>query len=90
MESSTLLIKHNPVDDIFQRYYLSYDSKLVYFEKGTNGVDCWFDSSGIDSTTYRAHRVLSFEDFELLKNQILEDARNECELNTLESQSPEC
>lgn len=78
------------MDDILQRYYLSYDSKLVYFEKGTKGVDCWFDSSGIDSTTYRAHRALSFEDFELLKEQELEDARNEYELNSLENQSPEC
>ena len=78
------------MDDILQKYYLSYDSKLVYFEKGTKGVDCWFDSSGIDSTTYRAHRALSFEDFDLLSKEIYEDARNECELNSLESQSPEC
>ena len=78
------------MEEILWTYHLPSDSKLVYFEKGTKGVDCWFDSLSIDSTTYRAHRVLSFEDFELLKNQILEDARNECELNCLESQSPEC
>jgi hypothetical protein len=78
------------MNDIFQRYYLSYDSKLVYSEKGTKGVDCWFESSGIDSTTYRVHRALSFEDFGLLKKQELEDLRNECELNGLENQTPEC
>lgn len=78
------------MEEILWTYHLPSDSKLFCFEKGTKGVDCWFDSSGIDSTTYMAHRVLSFEDFELLKEQILEDARNECELNALESQSPEC
>lgn len=78
------------MQEILNKYYLPTDAKLFCFDKGIKGVDCWFDSLSIDSRTYRAHRVLSFEDFELLKNQILEDARNECELNALESQSPEC
>ncbi len=47
---------------IIKDYYLQDISYLVYYEIGTKGVDCWFDTE-----TIRQHRVLSFEDFETIK-----------------------
>ena len=47
---------------IIENYYLAEGSKLVNHSIGTNGVDCWFDTSNV-----RQHRCLSFEDFELIK-----------------------
>jgi hypothetical protein len=43
---------------IINKYYLETDSKLVYHETRTNGVDCWFDTDKV-----RQHRCLSFKDF---------------------------
>ena len=50
------------MEKIIKDYYLAEGSKLVYYEKGTNGVDCWFDTD-----TVRQHRCLSNEDFEIIK-----------------------
>lgn len=49
---------------IIEKYYLEANSKLVNYSEGTNGVDCWFDSG-----KFRQHRCLSFEDFELIREQ---------------------
>jgi hypothetical protein len=46
------------MERIIETYYLLADSKLVNFQEGTNGVDCWFDSFSLIQ-----HRCLSFEDF---------------------------
>ena len=50
------------MEKIIENYYLAEGSKLVMHVIGTNGVDCWFDTSNV-----RQHRCLSFEDFELIK-----------------------
>jgi hypothetical protein len=50
------------MEKIIQDYYLAEGSRLVNYEIGTNGVDCWFDTDSI-----RQHRCLSFEDFRLIK-----------------------
>jgi hypothetical protein len=50
------------MEKIIQDYYLAEGSRLVNYEIGTNGVDCWFDTDSI-----RQHRCLSFEDFKLIK-----------------------
>jgi len=47
---------------IIQKYYLEPNSKLVSYQEGSNGVDCWFDTDEV-----RQHRCLSFEDFALIK-----------------------
>jgi Zn/Cd-binding protein ZinT len=52
------------METIIEKYYLEQGSKLVNYQEGANGVDCWFDSKEI-----RQHRCLSFEDFELIKNK---------------------
>jgi hypothetical protein len=75
--------------DILSKYYLPEDATLVNHEEGTNGVDCWFDSFK-KGVCFRSHRALSFEDFETLKLGMMEDLKNECELNGLENQTPEC
>ena len=51
------------MENIISKYYLLENSKLVHYNKGTNGVDCWFDTHD-----FRQHRCLSFEDFELIKS----------------------
>lgn len=50
------------MEKIIEDYYLAEGSKLVSYEIGTNGVDCWFDTNDV-----RQHRCLSIEDFELVK-----------------------
>jgi hypothetical protein len=50
------------MEKIIKDYYLAEGSKLVYYEEGTNGVDCWFDTD-----TVSQHRCLSNEDFKLIK-----------------------
>ena len=52
------------MEKIIKDYYLAEESKLVYHQVGTNGVDCWFDTDDV-----RQHRCLSFEDFELIKGE---------------------
>ena len=47
---------------IIETYYLAEGSKLVNYQEGTNGVDCWFDTNNM-----RQHRCLSYEDFETIK-----------------------
>ena len=46
------------MEAIIEKYYLEPNSILVNYQKGSNGVDCWFDTDKI-----RQHRCLSFEDF---------------------------
>lgn len=72
------------MEKIIKDYYLAEGSKLVHHQIGTKGVDCWFDTDNV-----RQHRCLSFEDFALIRDNELEDLKNECELNSLESQSYE-
>lgn len=72
------------MEKIIKDYYLREGSKLVYHEIGTKGVNCWFDADD-----FRQHRCLSFEDFALIRDNELEDLKNECELNSFESQSYE-
>jgi hypothetical protein len=50
------------MEKIIKDYYLAEGSKLVYHRKGTDGVDCWFDTDDV-----RQHRCLSYEDFEMIK-----------------------
>ena len=50
------------MEKLIPDYHLEEGSKLVYWEEGTNGVDCWFDANGV-----RQHRCLSFEDFEMIE-----------------------
>lgn len=58
------------MEKIIKDYYVAEGSKLVHYEKGANGVDCWFDVTTpyVDGVWYnvRQHRCLSHEDFELL------------------------
>lgn len=49
------------MNKIIKKYYLAEKSKLVHYQEGINGVDCWFDTDNI-----RQHRCLSFEDFKLI------------------------
>ena len=51
------------MEKIILSYYLLKDSKLVNYNIGVNGVDCWFDT-----ISCRQHRCISFEDFELIKS----------------------
>ena len=44
--------------DIIKKYFLKPGSKLVYYEVGTNGVDCWFDIDDV-----RQHRCIEFADY---------------------------
>lgn len=74
------------MEKIIKDYYLAEGSKLVHHQIGTKGVDCWFDA---DDVSWQQHRRLSFEDFALIRDNELEDLKNECELNSLESQSYE-
>ena len=50
------------METIIVKYYLEEGSQLVNYQKGTNGVDCWFDT-----LTMRQHRCLSFEDFKTIQ-----------------------
>jgi hypothetical protein len=50
------------MERIIEAYYLLADSKLVNYQEGSNGVDCWFDTK-----TFRQHRCLSFEDFSKIR-----------------------
>jgi len=50
------------MDAIIEKYYLEPKSKLVSYQEGTSGVDCWFDTDKV-----RQHRCLSFEDFKSIK-----------------------
>lgn len=50
------------MENIIEKYYLAEGSKLVNYRKGSNGVDCWFDTNDV-----RQHRCLSIEDFETIK-----------------------
>jgi len=70
---------------ILNKYHVDENANLSYFEKGTYGVDCWFDSP-----QWREHRCLSIEDFEILTTHIQKNMKNDCELNSLENQSAEC
>jgi hypothetical protein len=47
---------------IIEKYFLEPNSKLVNYQEGSNGVDCWFDTDKV-----RQHRCLSFEDFVTIK-----------------------
>lgn len=47
---------------IIKSYYLAEGSKLVRHQKGSNGVDCWFETDYLVQ-----HRCLSFEDFSLIQ-----------------------
>jgi len=47
---------------LLEKYYLKPGSKLVYYEVGTNGVDCWFDKEN-----FRQHRCLEFKDFDTIE-----------------------
>ena len=49
--------------NIIEKYYLEEGSVLVNHKKGSDGVDCWFDSGD-----KRQHRCLSFEDFQSIQN----------------------
>ena len=51
------------MEAIIEKYYLEPNSILVNYQKGSNGVDCWFDTDKI-----RQHRCLSFEDFSTIKS----------------------
>lgn len=44
---------------IIEKYYLLETSELVHYQEGTNGVDCWFDTTN----NIRQHRCLSLDDF---------------------------
>jgi len=50
------------METIIEKYFISPTSVLVYYEIGTKGVDCWFDSP-----QWREHRCLSIDDFNLIK-----------------------
>ena len=56
------------MDKIIEKYYISPGSVLVNYNIGTNGVDCWFDSP-----QWREHRCLSFEDFNLIKPNVMKN-----------------
>jgi hypothetical protein len=60
--SSNSKKKINIMDTIIEKYYLEPNSKLVSYQEGTSGVDCWFDTDKV-----RQHRCLSFEDFKSIK-----------------------
>jgi hypothetical protein len=47
---------------IIEKYYLEIHSKLVKYEEGTKGVDCWFETP-----QWMQHRCLSFDDFATIK-----------------------
>ena len=56
------------METIIKKYNLESDSVLVrYCEEspGVRGVECWFDT---DSKSKRQHRILSFEDFNLIES----------------------
>ena len=53
------------MNKIIKDYYLEQNSKLVNHQKGTNGVDCWFESNNMIQ-----HRCLSFEDFDTINSSI--------------------
>ena len=50
------------MEHITDTYHLLADSKLVNYQEGTKGVDCWFESYGLIQ-----HRCLSFEEFATIK-----------------------
>ena len=50
------------MDAIIEKYYLEPKSKLVSYQEGTSGVDCWFDTDQV-----RQHRCLTYEDFKSIK-----------------------
>ena len=50
------------MEKIIKDYYLAEGSRLVHYRRGTDGIDCWFDTDDVIQ-----HRCLSNEDFKLIE-----------------------